>query len=160
MPADIPVPYRLQAQGDHAAAAHAWEAIGCPYQQALALAESDDEPDLHAAHAILLRLEARPMAHQVAGRLRSRGARGIARGARRSTRRNPAGLTSREVEVLSLLAVGLRNADIAERLVVSVKTVDHHVSAVLRKLGVRDRVQAGREAVRLGLKDGGLSTER
>jgi DNA-binding NarL/FixJ family response regulator len=53
--------------------------------------------------------------------------------------------------VLALLAEGLRNAQIAERLVLSQKTVDHHVSAILRKLDVRTRGQAAREATRLGL---------
>jgi DNA-binding NarL/FixJ family response regulator len=55
------------------------------------------------------------------------------------------------MEVLSLVAQGLRNAEIAERLVLAAKTVDHHVSAILRKLGVRTRGQASAEAIRLGL---------
>jgi DNA-binding NarL/FixJ family response regulator len=79
--------------------------------------------------------------------------RGVPRGPRPRTSENPSGLTTREVEVLSLLGQGLRNAEIAERLVVSPKTVDHHVSAVLRKLGMRTRAEAGAEAVRLGLAD-------
>jgi DNA-binding NarL/FixJ family response regulator len=64
---------------------------------------------------------------------------------------NPAGLTARELEVLALLVRGLRNAAIADELVVSEKTVDHHVSAVLRKLGVGTRGEAAAEAARLGL---------
>ena len=60
-------------------------------------------------------------------------------------------LTARELEVLALVADGLRNADIADRIFVSTKTVDHHVSAILRKLGVRTRGEAGAEALRLGL---------
>ena len=70
---------------------------------------------------------------------------------RSSTRSNPAHLTSREVEVLRLVAEGLTNAQIAERLFLARKTVDHHVSAILAKLGVRSRGLAAAEATRLGL---------
>jgi DNA-binding NarL/FixJ family response regulator len=77
--------------------------------------------------------------------------RGIPRGPHSRTRENPAGLTARELEVLGLLAEGLRNAEIAERLVLSEKTVGHHVSAVLRKLDVRSRGEAATKALRLGL---------
>ena len=77
--------------------------------------------------------------------------RGLPRGPRPSTRRNPANLTPRELQVLGLVAQGLRSADVAERLFLAEKTVDHHVSAILRKLGVGTRRQASAEAVRLGL---------
>ena len=77
--------------------------------------------------------------------------RGAAARAAATTRENPAGLTTREVEVLELVAQGLRNAEIGERLFVSEKTVGHHVSAILRKLDVRTRSEAGAAAVRLGI---------
>ena len=86
-----------------------------------------------------------------ARRLRDLGARDVPRGPRASTRANPAGLTARELEVSSLLAEGLTNAEIADRLIVSAKTVDHHVSSVLTKLGVTSRRQVAQAARQLGL---------
>jgi DNA-binding NarL/FixJ family response regulator len=73
------------------------------------------------------------------------------RGPRRTTRQNAAGLTAREVEVLELVADGLRNAEIAERLFLSERTVGHHVSAILRKLGVKTRGEASAVARRNGI---------
>jgi DNA-binding CsgD family transcriptional regulator len=73
------------------------------------------------------------------------------RGPRSTTKANPAQLTRREFEVLQLVSEGHRNGDIAERLVVSRKTIDHHVSAILRKLGVRNRGEATATAHRLGI---------
>jgi DNA-binding CsgD family transcriptional regulator len=125
--------------------------MGCPYEAALALADADEEEPLRRSLEELQRLEARPAAAIVARRLRKRGARGLPRGPRPATRRNPAGLTAREAEVLALVADGLRNSEIAARLVLSERTVDHHVGAILRKLGARTRAEASVEAVRFGL---------
>jgi DNA-binding NarL/FixJ family response regulator len=77
----------------------------------------------------------------------------LPRGPRPATRTHPAGLTEREAEILGLLTDGLSNADIAARLVISVRTVDHHVTAVLQKLGVPTRREAARAAFELGLAD-------
>ena len=155
-PAGAAEPYAAQIRGDWARAAELWTEIGCPYEAALALADADDEATLRQALEALQSLGATPAAAIVARRLRERGASGLPRGPRAPTRRNPANLTARELEVLALVAEGLRNADIAERLCLSAKTVDHHVSAILRKLGVPTRREAGAEAVRLGVlsKDG------
>lgn len=144
-------PYALQLSGDWAQASAAWTKMGCPYEAALALADSDDEDALRRALDELHALGAQPAASLVARRLRERGARGLPRGPRPATQRNPANLTSRELEVLALVAQGLRNGEIAERLFLAEKTVDHHVSAILRKLGVRTRGQASAQAVRLGV---------
>jgi len=150
-PGDVAGPYALELAGDPAAAAAAWKEIGCPYDAALALAQAGGEPAQRAALAELQRLGARPAANRVARGLRERGARDVRRGPRAATRENPGGLTARELEVAALLADGLRNAEIAERLFMSERTVAHHVSAILRKLDVRTRSQAGAAALRLGI---------
>jgi DNA-binding CsgD family transcriptional regulator/tetratricopeptide (TPR) repeat protein len=151
LPGVAATPYGLSLTGEWARAAELWTQIGCPYEAALALADGDDQPALRQAIDDLHGLGARPAAAIVARRLRERGVRGLPRGPRPQTRHNPAGLTARELEVLACLTEGLRNAQIAQRLVVSEKTVDHHVSAVLRKLDVRSRGEAGAAALRLGL---------
>jgi DNA-binding CsgD family transcriptional regulator len=143
----LPEPFRLELAGDHAAAAAEWDLLGSPYDAATALAGSDADDDLRRSHERLLALGARPAAAIVARRLRERGVRGVARGPRPATRDHPAGLTRREGEVLESLAQGLTNAEIAERLVISEKTVGHHVSAILAKLGVGSRHEAAKLAV-------------
>jgi DNA-binding CsgD family transcriptional regulator len=144
-------PFRLELAGDWAAAAERWTAMGCPYEAALALGHADDDDAQRRGLAELQRLGAHPAARRIARTLRERGARDVSRGPRAATRENPAGLTARELEVVALVAEGLRNAEIAGRLFVSEKTVAHHVSAILRKLGVATRSQAGAEAARLGI---------
>ena len=141
-------PFAAQARGDWASAAKQWVEAGCPYEAALALGEGDEAAQRRALDQ-LNRLGARPAARIVARRLRAQGARGLPLGPRSTTQTNPGGLTPREVEVLGLLSEGLRNADIAERLVLSRRTVDHHVSAILRKLGARTRGEAIAAADRL-----------
>ncbi|HET7367431.1 MAG TPA: response regulator transcription factor, partial [Gaiella sp.] len=154
LPAVPDGPWGLLLQGDWREAAEAWRAQGRPYETALALAEADDEEALREAHETFQELGARPLAAMVARRLRERGVR-VARGPRASTSANAASLTARELEVLALIADGLRNAAIAERLFLSVRTVDHHVSAILRKLQAGSRSEAVAEARRLGLLQAG-----
>lgn len=87
-------------------------------------------------------LGACPAAALVRKRLRDLGVTRIRRAPQSTTRAHPAGLTERQTEILDLLCVGATNAEIAARLVLSVRTVDHHVSAVLQKLGVTSRREA------------------
>jgi DNA-binding CsgD family transcriptional regulator/tetratricopeptide (TPR) repeat protein len=144
-------PFSLLAKGEWRAAAEAWRLAGCPYEHALALAESPDPPDLLAALATLDGLGAEPLARQVRSRLRQRGVSRIPRGRVQSTRENPAGLTERQADVLRLLADGLTNAEIAARLVLSVRTVDTHVGAILTKLDAKTRREAATRAREVGL---------
>ena len=147
----IAEPYRLAAAGEFAAAEQAWTALGCPYDAALALFDSGAEADLREALRRFESLGANAAVPATRREMRRRGVRSVPAGARASTRSHPRGLTRREGEVLELICSGHSNAEIAGRLYISAKTVDHHVSAVLGKLGVPSRAVAASEAVRLGL---------
>jgi DNA-binding CsgD family transcriptional regulator/tetratricopeptide (TPR) repeat protein len=144
-------PWAFQLAGDWKRAAERWSELGCPYEAALARADSEDEEALRLALDDLTSLGARPAAAFVTRRLRELGARGLPRGPRSATRANPAGLTARELEVLRLVSEGLRNSDIAGRLFLSVRTVDHHVASIRGKLDARTRGEAVSAAHRIGL---------
>lgn len=139
-------PFLLQVKGDWQGAAVAWERLGCPYEQARALADGD-MPARLAALEIFDRLGAAPAAAALRQRMRVEGIRRVPRGPRAATRQNPLGLTTREVEILDCLTQGLSNGQIGARLHVSPKTVDHHVSSVLAKLGACTRGEAARIAL-------------
>jgi DNA-binding CsgD family transcriptional regulator len=152
LPDGVAEPFALQMAGAWGAAADRWRALGCPYEAAAALADSDQEPQLRAALTELERLGARPVAARVARKLRELGVRGLARGPRPATRANPANLTPRELEVLGLLVEGRSNRQIAEQLFISNKTASVHVTNLLAKLGVHSRLEAAAMARRLGLE--------
>jgi DNA-binding CsgD family transcriptional regulator/tetratricopeptide (TPR) repeat protein len=143
-------PFALMLAGEHRAAAAEWESLGCPLWSAYALAFSPEIRDAQRCLDLLVPLGVPAVRHAV---LRDRHARGLAvpRGPRPARRASPAGLTARETEVLELLADGLSYAEVAERLVLSQKTVGHHVSAVLRKLREPTRSRAVATAQRLGV---------
>ena len=134
-------PYCLQVRGHWRAAADTWARLGCPYERADALADGDGAA-MEEALTIFVGLGAVPAADRIRRDLRRVGANRRRRGPRRSTSSHPAGLTARESEILALLAGHLSNQAIGERLFVSPKTVEHHVSAILGKLQVATRVEA------------------
>jgi len=146
---EVAEPYWLQLDGDRRNAAKLWDEIGCSYdaarhtrcrrgaclRQALDICQ-----DLGAATARIIR-----------GALRRLDIRSIPVGQRAATRQHPLGLTRREREVLALVCAGYTNAEIGAKQFISAKTIDHHVSAVLGKLGVPTRQAAASQAARLGL---------
>ena len=141
---EVTEPYRLLLDGDPVGAARAWTRLGSPYEAAMALADAPEEEALREALSIVIGLGAQSAAQIIRQRLRVLGARSIPVGPRASTRQRPFGLTRREYEVLDLICAEHSNAEIAAKLFLSVKTVDHHVSAVLGKLGVPTRAAARR----------------
>lgn len=144
------VPFGLSAAGRADLAIERWLALGCPYEHAMALHDSGTLAHLRAAHRIFDTLDAAPMRARVVQALRSLGTAAPRRPAA-AARANPHSLTARELAVLALVATGRTNRDIAEQLRISIKTVDHHVSNLLAKMGVRSRSEAAVAAERLGL---------
>ena len=134
-------PYAMLMRGEWRRAADFWEAVGCAYEEAEALMHGDRLAAIRALE-VFQTLGAAPAVRLAGQRLRQLGADRLPRGRRRSTRAHPAGLTARESEILEMLARGLLNPQIAEKLFVSRKTVEHHVSSILGKLQVSSREEA------------------
>jgi DNA-binding CsgD family transcriptional regulator len=147
----IAEPYRLLLDRAHETAADEFHRLSMPYDGALALVDSGDPALAARALDILDRLGADAVAAKVRRDLRSQGMSVVPARRRSATLANPAGLTARQVDVLRLLDDGLTNVELAERLYLSVKTVDHHVSAILAKLEVNKRRDAVRKARGLGI---------
>jgi DNA-binding CsgD family transcriptional regulator len=141
VPDRLATPFEMMIAGDWEGAAAEWNRIGCPYEEAMALSEGDTAAKFQALE-IFDSLGARPAGQWLRSTLRVEGIESIPRGPRQATRENPEGLTSRQAEVYELITKGLSNGEIAERLFISQKTVEHHVSAVFAKLGVTSRGEA------------------
>lgn len=127
-----------------------WKRSGCPYEQALSLFEGNDE-DKRNALSIVHTIGADAVYEKLKQEMRSSGIKSIPRGIRKTTQLNPALLTGREMDVLALLQEGIQNKEIAARLYISAKTVDHHISSILFKLDTNSRSKAVTEAVRMGI---------
>jgi DNA-binding CsgD family transcriptional regulator len=129
-------------------AAAFWKKTGCPYEEALALFEGNLD-DKKKALNIIQGLGAQATFEKLKMEMRRSGIKNIPRGIRKTTQSNPAQLTDRELDVLNLLNEGLQNKEIAARLFISAKTVDHHISNILFKLEAKSRTKAVQEAIRL-----------
>ncbi|HEX2784799.1 MAG TPA: LuxR C-terminal-related transcriptional regulator, partial [Ilumatobacteraceae bacterium] len=148
---DVAEPYRLEFAGEHEAAADMWSTLGDPYEQALALLDTGRPDPRRTGFDLLDRLGAAGTAAWFRLHLRSKGVTNVPARRREATLANSAGLTARQIEVLALLRDGLTNAELARQLYISPKTADHHVSAILTKLGVNTRRDAVRSARKLNL---------
>ena len=150
VPDATPEAFRALVDGDWRSAATWWERSGLPYEHAVALSFGDADARIEAIR-ILDELGAVPLANRIRTELAGEGIAGVPRGPRRETRENPLGLTPRQAGVLDLVAAGLTNPEIADRLFISSRTVDHHVSAILAKLGASTRDEAARAARDAGI---------
>jgi DNA-binding CsgD family transcriptional regulator len=148
--ANLYEPYDLLKQGKVNSAAQFWEAKGCPFDKALALLNGTYE-NKKSALTILQYLGAHAVYAKVKDEMRHLGSKGIPRGVHESTKRNPAFLTKRELDVLQLLKKGIQNKEIADILYISAKTVDNHISSIFFKLNVNSRLKAVQEAAKLDI---------
>jgi DNA-binding CsgD family transcriptional regulator/tetratricopeptide (TPR) repeat protein len=144
-------PFASQAAGNAPHAAELWDRLGYRYEAALALLDTKDEALLRESLTRLSNLGANAAARLVRRTMRDLGIRSIPTGARTPARTHPRGLTKREQEILEPLSDGQSNEEIAAALFISVRTVEHHVSAILSKLGASTRKGAAKEAIKLGL---------
>jgi DNA-binding CsgD family transcriptional regulator/tetratricopeptide (TPR) repeat protein len=153
VPPEAAEPYRLAAQGDWEMAGLFWHERGIPYDRAVALSHGSTESKLESL-AIFDELGAVPLSSRLRTELAAAGVSGVPRGPTRATRENPFGLTPRQMDVLRHLAENMTNVEIADRLFVFSRTVDHHVSAILGKLGATTRSEAVALARDAGIPDG------
>lgn len=147
--ADLPAPHAAEFEGDFSGAAEAWQALSVPYAAALAQLQSNDPAGAEKLAGAIKALEKMEAGAAVAKARKIAGELGIAakmprprRGPYKSARNHPLGLTRREQEILKFIASGASNRDISERLKRSPRTIEHHVSSVLAKLNVANRMEA------------------
>jgi DNA-binding CsgD family transcriptional regulator/tetratricopeptide (TPR) repeat protein len=150
IPDNISKPFSLQINGDWQAAADEWKKLGCPYEEATALADGNEDSKREAL-TILESLGATGTINLLKQQMRQDGIKNIPKGPRKTTKQNPAGLTGRQIDVLKLLTKGLSNSEIANKLFISPKTVDHHISAILAKLNLHSRTEAAAFAQSSGM---------
>ena len=145
---EVFVGYKLDDNAARSKAIDSWRKAGCPYELALGLFEGSDD-DKRKAVSMMQELGATAVYEKMKYDLRKAGVKKIPRGARKTTQSNAAQLTNRELEILQLINEGLQNKEIASRLFISAKTVDHHITSILYKLEVNSRAKAVHEAIRL-----------
>jgi DNA-binding CsgD family transcriptional regulator len=142
--------YRNDSRAAQKKAVTFWKQCGCPYEEAILLFDGDEDEKRTALNK-MQQLGATAVHEKLKQLMRGSGIKSIPRGIRRSTQANAAHLTLREIDIVGLLKQGLQNKEIADKLFISPKTVDHHISSILFKLDVNSRTKAAQEALRLGI---------
>jgi ATP/maltotriose-dependent transcriptional regulator MalT len=141
MPEPIAEPYLLQIEGKWSEAAELWEKLKCPYEQALALSDGNEKA-MKKSVEIFEKLGAIAASQLIKQKMRKTGIKNIPKGPRQSTKENPSGLTGRQLEILDLVANGLSNSDIGNKLYISARTVENHISTIFSKLNIHTRTEA------------------
>ncbi|RPI74171.1 MAG: helix-turn-helix transcriptional regulator [Ignavibacteriales bacterium] len=141
IPEFIAEPFRLQITGDWLGAARFWEDSNCPYEHAVALSDGNEKA-MKKAIEIFDSLGAAAASQLIKLKMRKSGIKSIPKGPRKSTKENPSGLTGRQMEILNLLAKGLSNSEIGNKLYISSRTVENHISTIFSKLNIHSRVEA------------------
>jgi len=141
IPEPIAEPYLLQIEGKWAEASEQWEKLKCPYEQALALSDGNEQA-MKKAVEIFDKLGASAASQFIKQKMRKSGIKNIPKGPRQSTKENPSGLTGRQMEILDLVANGLSNSEIGNKLYISNRTVENHISTIFSKLNIHTRTEA------------------